>query len=467
MVSQGPVTRSQSTSGTPLYMVLQAIYDIFAHPYHLDIRSAIIEHPTDPVEQIEQKRRSWLLRLIISSYLIIVLPIALLLPIIARQSPFLEWSDIVLIAVGFGCLALSYTRLTIATLLFLFLLLGACFMLVHYEAGGLNERTVLIYSFIAVLIFMAGMLLSGILVWIVVTLMVVPTIFSLVMMPLRTPDPRALAMGSLAGLYIFAIMLTWLSIRSTTVGMRCLAVAHRQEHALSEQKDAFINIASHELRTPLTPILLDCKLIERYIRQPDRAEQVIALTASMIKNVKRMDSMIGMLLDTSQLSLERFVLQKKTCDIAQLIRETVEEQQQQWERPVQLQGTDVPIIGDVDAKRIWQVMTNIVGNALKYSPPSAEVKVNVMLHPRGPQRILQAAISDTGPGIPQQAIPHVFERNYQVSGLSADHPGGLGLGLYISASIIKLHGGTIWVESEPGHGSVFTFEIPIDKDERE
>jgi len=416
----------------------------------------------DSFERIQYQRRVGLLRLIILGYILILILVGLMLSFIKPPSVFLRWSDISMLVLSVGCLILSYHRwTTIITIFFLFSSLAFCLALVEHDINALNDRSLLIYSFISLLIVMAGILLPHKFVWIVVSMIIIPTLISLATMPLRTRDPRMIAMGSLLTLYLLAVLLTWLYVRSTTLGERALAEALSRERALREQRDMFINVASHELRTPLTPLLLDCRLIERRLGQPERAEQLASLTGDMIRHLKRMDTMINILLDASRISLDQFEIKKEQCDVVQSIREAVGEQEQLAERPVTLQGADEPIIGVVDARRIWQVMSNLVGNALKYSAKTDTVSVGVSVRGRVPDRILRVSVSDTGQGIPPQALPHVFDRHYRVCKERSDRQAGLGLGLYISATIVRLHGGAIWVESELGQGSTFTFELPL------
>jgi signal transduction histidine kinase len=451
------INRSRNAITSALSLFLSLICDICVHPFRMESLSLV-----DSFERIEYHRRVGLLRLIILGYILCLFIFAVVSAFFKETSPFLRWSDFCMIVLSLGCLILSYHRwTTIITIFFLFSSLAFCLALIEHDINALNERSLIIYSFISLLIVMAGILLPHKLVWIVAPLMIGPTLISLATMPLRTRDPRMIAIGSLLTLYLLAVLLTWLYVRSTTLGERALAEALSRERSLREQRDMFINIASHELRTPLTPLLLDCRLIERRLGQQERNEQLASLIGDMIRHLKRMDAMIGILLDASRISLDQFEIRREQCDIAQTIREAVSDQEQLAERSVMLQGAETPIIGVVDARRIWQVMSNLVGNALKYSSKTDVVSVCVTEVRRNPGRILRVVVSDTGPGIPPQSLPHVFERHYRVHKERSDRKAGLGLGLYISATIVRLHGGEIWVESELGQGSTFTFELPL------
>lgn len=131
------------------------------------------------------------------------------------------------------------------------------------------------------------------------------------------------------------------------------------------------------------------------------------------------------------------------------------------QRTIILDLPATPVLVCIDAHRIAQVLTNMLANALKYSAGDTSVRLTV--HPTEAVAVVQ--ISDCGPGISPEALPHLFERFYRVPGVQASHGsgGGLGLGLYISKRLVEAHGGTIGVESELGKGSRFWFTLPLAK----
>jgi len=124
---------------------------------------------------------------------------------------------------------------------------------------------------------------------------------------------------------------------------------------------------------------------------------------------------------------------------------------------VQLGLPEVPL----DENRIVQVITNLLNNALKFTPEGGKISLKVCESPKRPEYV-QVQISDTGRGIPKHQLDRIFDRLYQVKLGDAATEKGIGLGLYICRELVDLHGGQIWVESEMGKGSTFTFELPKD-----
>ena len=147
------------------------------------------------------------------------------------------------------------------------------------------------------------------------------------------------------------------------------------------------------------------------------------------------------------------------ADLASLVREVVESlQPQATTRSItlttELEAKAVPL--GLDPNRITQVLTNLVGNALKFTPSGGRVQC-VLTVPEGGPRV---EVRDNGPGIPERHLPHLFTRFYQVDPSNTRLTGGAGLGLSISKAIVEAHGGDIGVESELGKGSTFWFTLP-------
>src|SRR5262249_23003476 len=148
------------------------------------------------------------------------------------------------------------------------------------------------------------------------------------------------------------------------------------------------------------------------------------------------------------------------CDLAMSVRDAVVAQQLAWpERIISLDVPDAPVSVEADAHRIEQVVTNYVTNALKYSGASAPVAVSL----RRTGRASRVAVRDEGPGLTSEQQLHIWERFHRVPGVKQRSGGdtGLGLGLYISRTIIELHGGQVGVESVAGHGATFWFTLPL------
>lgn len=242
---------------------------------------------------------------------------------------------------------------------------------------------------------------------------------------------------------------------------------------LEQLKDEVLSIASHELKNPLTVIKGYSSLLskQRVIQEDARARRI---TNTISMQSERMQLLVERLLDLSRLDLGRMTLQLSALDLAQLLQ-NISEQQQATTTTHTLQCNftlpSLIIIGDY--MRLEQVLVNLVGNAIKYSPNGGniELTLQVMDEEQLPYAACGSRISATGPfavveicdqgiGIEpamQQKLFNRFYRAREAVRLAA----GQGLGLYISAEIIRMHGGTLCVESTPKHGSTFRMILPL------
>ncbi|MDQ3191941.1 MAG: PAS domain-containing sensor histidine kinase [Bacteroidota bacterium] len=221
-----------------------------------------------------------------------------------------------------------------------------------------------------------------------------------------------------------------------------------------ERKDEFIGVASHELKTPLTSLKAYTQLLEMTIE-----EENIKDSKTYIKKtntfINRLDELISDLLDISKIQAGKLQYNMSHFDFDELVKESIEcIKQTHKTHKTNLKGKANTII-NADKARLEQVFTNFLSNAIKYSPKSDQVDVDILMDKDG----ITVAVKDFGIGIPVEKAKHVFQRFYRVEGMSHKFQ-GLGLGLYISAQIIERHGGRYWVESEEGKGSTFWFFLP-------
>jgi PAS domain S-box-containing protein len=225
---------------------------------------------------------------------------------------------------------------------------------------------------------------------------------------------------------------------------------------LERQKDDFIGVASHELKTPVTSLKTYTQVLKRrFEKQGDMA------AAESLKKIdiqiNKLTALITDLLDVtrSQTGNLNFRLEKFNFDA--LVTEVVENiQLTTLKHIIEIKGkTGVEILADRD--RTGQVLINLLSNAIKYSPASNSIVVHLS---RNKKEIL-VGIEDFGIGIPTDKIDQIFDRFMRVSGQAMETFAGLGLGLYISAQIIKRLGGKIWVESKLNQGSTFYFTLPL------
>ena len=228
-------------------------------------------------------------------------------------------------------------------------------------------------------------------------------------------------------------------------------------YRLERQKDEFLSIASHELKTPLTSLKGLAQITHRRLERAgsDEAAHLVGIERA----IERMETLVNDLLDISRIESGKLALRTERADLVEVCRQVVEEQRAATTRPIVLEMPEAPIELEMDPDRIGQVLTNLLSNALKYSPSEEPVALSVQVDDG--EAMLR--VVDHGPGIPTESLPHVFERFYRVPGVSVQTGSGvgLGLGLYICAEIIERHGGRIWVESVLEQGSVFTVALPL------
>lgn len=227
---------------------------------------------------------------------------------------------------------------------------------------------------------------------------------------------------------------------------------------LEQAKSDFVSTVSHELRTPLTSIkaYTATLLREDVAFDPSTQREFLRIIED---EADRLTRLIADLLDVSRIESGRFELKKREFDFIRLLNIVVEKV---------MSSTDIhqvstsapqsmtPMLADPD--KIEQVLLNLLGNAVKYSPRGGPIEIEVREHPGK----MECSIRDHGVGIPKEHLPRVFDKFSRVDNRSTRGIGGTGLGLYITRSIVEAHGGTIWAESTPSRGSKFRFTLPLD-----
>ena len=225
---------------------------------------------------------------------------------------------------------------------------------------------------------------------------------------------------------------------------------------LEQQKEEFISIASHELKTPVTSIKAFIEmLLESLEEASDQANAGLMHKASI--QIDRLANHINDLLDTTKISEGQLLLNKERFDLTGLIRERVDDLQHITSGHTIVLNFSANTFIQADRERIGQVLTNLVSNAIKYSPKEGEVHVSSQSR----QYDVLVGIQDQGVGIATEMKERIFERFFRVPDTKLRNYPGMGLGLYISSGIIQRHGGKIWVDSEPGKGSTFYFTLPV------
>jgi signal transduction histidine kinase len=256
--------------------------------------------------------------------------------------------------------------------------------------------------------------------------------------------------------------------------------ARANEQAMREtyrQMETFLGVVSHELKTPLSVMLLSLQALQRRLKSLTRPETGLekrgtaggeALQSSLEltwQQFGRLNRLVNDLVDTSRIHAGRLECHFQQADLAAIVAQVVEEQRRATPGRTVLffHKDESPIPAWCDPARIGQVVTNFLTNALKYSHEERSVEVGIQRE--GQQGYVW--VRDQGPGIPESARAHLWERFYRVPGIEVQSGSGvgLGLGLYISKMIIAHHHGQVGVESVPGQGSTFWFMLPLVKPE--
>ncbi len=236
-----------------------------------------------------------------------------------------------------------------------------------------------------------------------------------------------------------------------------LAVRDITEHrSLEKAKTDFVSDVSHELRTPLTTIQSAVGLLERARDRLDPLEHRALELAD--QELKRIRAMVEELLTLAQLDSWQYQLEVGPTDLSRVVDTAMESVRTKAERF----GIDVYFENSTehrcvcDAQKLYQVVLNLLDNAVKYSDPGDRVDVSI----EESAQALTVRVKDTGVGIPEEDLAQLFERFYRVNKDRSRATGGSGLGLAISKQIVEMHGGAISVRSMAGEGSTFEVTIP-------
>jgi PAS domain S-box-containing protein len=223
----------------------------------------------------------------------------------------------------------------------------------------------------------------------------------------------------------------------------------------TRMRDEVLAIVSHDLRNPLSSITMNA---EQLLRTPEKADQqrVLKNAAAIRRNADRMNQLIDDLLDVGRIDSGQLSVELRRNRTTGLVSEVFAAfEALASERSIRLVSTDLPDLDLLcDQRRVIQVLSNLIGNALKFSPEGRRIAVSGEV--RGD--MFMFSVSDTAGGIAPAQIDHIFEKYWQAPEVRTK---GSGLGLYISKGIIEAHGGHIWVDSTHGEGSTFYFTIPL------
>jgi PAS domain S-box-containing protein len=229
-----------------------------------------------------------------------------------------------------------------------------------------------------------------------------------------------------------------------------------EQRKLQIQKDNFLSIASHELKTPVTSIKAYAQLLEKMLKR-DNDLQKVDMVARLRGQVNRLTVLLDDLLDVSKISTGRLNFQRDYHNFNDIVNDSIND--------IFTGETIHEIITHLDFKgnmfcdstRIGQVIKNMLSNAIKYSPGKEKIEISTKQSGNN----MMVCVQDYGIGINEEDKSKVFDQFYRVSNTTAYSYQGMGLGLFISAEIIRQEGGEIWVESKKDFGTTFCFSLPL------
>lgn len=234
-----------------------------------------------------------------------------------------------------------------------------------------------------------------------------------------------------------------------------------ERRAIEQRKDDFLSIASHELKTPLTTVLGYVQIMQRLMPEnaSDKFKSAVEKTGLY---VNRLNQLLSELLDVSRIQTGNIALHIHPFDFDKMVAETVEGIQTATQNyKIHIQG-NTAMEYNGDESHLVQVLSNLISNAIKYSPEGSKVEVYLSKV----SNFIKVSVSDQGMGIREEELQKIFARFYRVGDVQQQYP-GMGIGLYICEQIVKNHGGSLWAESEVGKGSVFNFTLPVDRKGKE
>ncbi len=239
-----------------------------------------------------------------------------------------------------------------------------------------------------------------------------------------------------------------------------LESANRRLQELGRLKDEFVANVSHELRTPMSIIREGVSQVREEILGSTTPHQRKSLEI-VLRNIDRLGRIIDDLLDISKLESGRMQLHRAPLDLEGVVREAVApflSRAQENGLQVKTRFPREPVVAFADRERVIQVLTNLIDNALKFTPKG---EVAISIEEIG--STAECRVSDTGKGIPAEDLPKIFDKFQQFGRIIGPGAKGTGLGLAICKKIVELHGGQIHVESAPSRGTTFTFSLPRDE----
>jgi signal transduction histidine kinase len=239
-----------------------------------------------------------------------------------------------------------------------------------------------------------------------------------------------------------------------------LAKANEELKRLDQAKTNFVSVINHEMRTPLTAIYGYTELLLL------RSDVLSAEQRHMLSNVKdstqRLMELVNNLLDVSRIEDGKLTIVPEVMEVLPALEKALAIVQPMADKKhISMQVDMAPALPAIwgDAKRVSQILVNLLSNAVKYTPDTGVITVTALQN--STPSMVEIQVTDNGIGIPSGLLPHIFDRFSRVERTAIQHTIGTGLGLSITKGLVEAHGGNIWVESEEGHGTCFTFTLPV------
>lgn len=244
---------------------------------------------------------------------------------------------------------------------------------------------------------------------------------------------------------------------ATDIGSRIALVVENAR--LSREREEFISTAVHEIKTPIAVIKTAVQLIQE-LSPEQRERRLPDLLDRLNRQCNRLNGLVTEVLEVSRLDLNRLALTIRHTDLTALVELVVSEMRDTSRRHELVIVRNDAVTLDADPDRLEQVLTNLISNAIKYSPAGSRVEIESRRMNHG----VWVSVRDHGIGIPRDKQAHIFERFYRAhAGTRYDHASSLGIGLYLSREFVRRHGGQMCFESQEGVGSTFGFWLPLEE----
>ncbi len=227
-------------------------------------------------------------------------------------------------------------------------------------------------------------------------------------------------------------------------------------------RDQFLSIAAHELRTPLTALLGYLQVLQRRVaKEPDFNPRNLDTISAVTAQARRLSKLTASLFDLARIQTGMLNVEHRPVDLSRLVRQLAEEMRPTLEKhTLLLEAIQEGIIIEGDDMRLEQALQNLLDNAVKYSPEGGDITIRVATD----GQLAHISVSDKGMGIPQDAIPKLFDRFYRAGNVNPRNISGMGIGLYLVNDVVLQHKGSIQVNSNETQGTTFTIHLPLPRD---